>query len=161
MAATRRWFLKSGAAAALAASIPDASAVVGRRRPRVGIVGGGLAGVSCAWLLDRVADVVLFESRAELGGHAQTIPVVAGDEEIQVDVGAQFVARGPHPTYMRLLEVLGLLDPAHPDEDATLEVDMTITVTAAGKASGTVRKPPSATGLCDSDYPVRFTAKRR
>ncbi len=41
----------------------------------------------------------------------------------------------------------------------TLKV--TITVTSAGKAKGTVRKPPSATGLCDSDYPVRFTAKRR
>jgi len=41
----------------------------------------------------------------------------------------------------------------------TLKV--TITVTSAGKASGTVRKPPSATGLCSSDYPVRFTAKRR
>jgi hypothetical protein len=41
----------------------------------------------------------------------------------------------------------------------TLKV--TITVTSGGKASGTVRKPPSATGLCDSDYPVRFTAKRR
>jgi hypothetical protein len=41
----------------------------------------------------------------------------------------------------------------------TLKV--TITVTSAGKASGTVRKPPSATGLCDPDYPVRFTAKRR
>ena len=38
---------------------------------------------------------------------------------------------------------------------------VTITVTSAGKASGTVRKPPSATGLCNSDYPVRFTAKRR
>lgn len=41
----------------------------------------------------------------------------------------------------------------------TLKV--TITVTAGGKASGTIRKPPSATGLCSSDYPVRFTAKRR
>ena len=41
----------------------------------------------------------------------------------------------------------------------TLKV--TITVTSSGKASGTVRKPPSATGLCDPDYPVRFTAKRR
>jgi hypothetical protein len=41
----------------------------------------------------------------------------------------------------------------------TLKV--TITVTSAGKAKGTVRKPPSATGLCDPDYPVRFTAKRR
>jgi hypothetical protein len=41
----------------------------------------------------------------------------------------------------------------------TLKV--TITVASAGKAKGTVRKPPSATGLCDPDYPVRFTAKRR
>jgi hypothetical protein len=40
----------------------------------------------------------------------------------------------------------------------TLKV--TITVTSAGKAKGTVRKPPSAIGLCNSDYPVRFTAKR-
>ncbi|HZO27735.1 MAG TPA: hypothetical protein VFH48_17290 [Chloroflexota bacterium] len=40
----------------------------------------------------------------------------------------------------------------------TLKV--TITVTSAGKAKGTVRKPPSATGLCNSDFPVRFTAKR-
>ena len=41
----------------------------------------------------------------------------------------------------------------------TLKV--TITVTSAGKAKGTIRKPPSATGLCNSDFPVRFTAKRR
>ena len=38
---------------------------------------------------------------------------------------------------------------------------VTITITSTGKAKGTVRKPPSAVGLCDSDYPVRFTAKRR
>jgi hypothetical protein len=38
---------------------------------------------------------------------------------------------------------------------------VTITVTSTGKAKGTVRKPSSAVGLCDSDYPVRFTAKRR
>jgi hypothetical protein len=41
----------------------------------------------------------------------------------------------------------------------TLKV--TIAVTSAGKASGSVRKPSSAVGLCDSGYPVRFTAKRR
>ena len=40
-------------------------------------------------------------------------------------------------------------------------LNVTITVTSAGKAKGTVRKPPSATGLCNPDYPVRFTAKRR
>jgi len=41
----------------------------------------------------------------------------------------------------------------------TLKV--TITVTSRGKASGTISKPSSAIGLCDPDYPVRFTAKRR
>ena len=34
---------------------------------------------------------------------------------------------------------------------------VTITVTSAGKASGTVR----GTGLCSSDFPVSFSAKRR
>lgn len=38
---------------------------------------------------------------------------------------------------------------------------VSITVTSTGKASGTIRRPPSAAGLCDPDYPVRFTAKRR
>ncbi len=38
---------------------------------------------------------------------------------------------------------------------------VTIAVTSAGKATGTVRKPAGAPGLCNSDYPVRFSAKRR
>lgn len=40
----------------------------------------------------------------------------------------------------------------------TLKV--TITVKSTGKASGTIRRPASAVGLCDPDYPVLFTAKR-
>jgi heterodisulfide reductase subunit A-like polyferredoxin len=72
---SRRSFLRTTAAAAVGVSI------AGRARrafadppPRVGIVGGGLAGVSCAWLLDGVADAVLFERRSSLGGHTETIP---------------------------------------------------------------------------------------
>jgi hypothetical protein len=41
----------------------------------------------------------------------------------------------------------------------TLKV--TIAVTSTGKASGTIRRPPAAVGLCNPDYPARFTAKRR
>jgi hypothetical protein len=40
----------------------------------------------------------------------------------------------------------------------TLKVS--IKVTSSGKASGTIRRPPSAIGLCNPDYPVHFTAKR-
>jgi uncharacterized protein len=125
----RRAFLKAGAAAALTASLPRS---LRGAAPRVGIVGGGLAGVATAWLLEGVAEVVLFESRPQVGGHAHTVSVPVAGEPFVVDVGAQFVARGPHPTYMRLLELLGLLDPAAPDEDATTDVEMTITVAETG-----------------------------
>lgn len=37
---------------------------------------------------------------------------------------------------------------------------VTIKVTSTGRASGTIRRPASAPGLCDPDYPVRFTARR-
>ena len=129
---TRRSFLKAGSAAALVLSFPGgARRAFASGRPRVGIVGGGLAGVSCAWLLEGVADSVLFESRAALGGHAQTIPVSVGGEQMLVDVGAQFFAPGTHPTYTKLLGILGLQSAEHPDEDQTVAADMSITVTEA------------------------------
>jgi predicted NAD/FAD-binding protein len=131
--ATRRTFLKAGSAAVVGLSIQGGTrSLFADGRPRVGIIGGGLAGVSCAWLRDGVADAVLFEARHEVGGHAQTIPVRVGDRVIQVDVGAQFFANGTHPTYTKLLEIIGLLDPADPNRNATVDAEMTITVTQAG-----------------------------
>jgi len=50
---------------------------------------------------------------------------------------------------------------------ATIKIDsvgtlkISIKVTAKGKASGTIVRPASAIGLCNPDYPVRFTAKKR
>lgn len=38
---------------------------------------------------------------------------------------------------------------------------LTIKVTSAGKATGTVHRPASVMGLCSTDHPVRFSAKRR
>jgi hypothetical protein len=38
---------------------------------------------------------------------------------------------------------------------------ITITVTSAGKATGTIRNPSMSTGLCRPDRPVKFTAKAR
>ncbi len=134
VASSRRTFLKTGSAALVYASLPrEALPLPADRPPRVGIIGGGLAGVSCAWLLDGVAEAVLFESRQTVGGHAHTIPVVAGNQEVLVDVGAQFFARGPHPTYVKLLELIGLFDPNFPEHDASLEAEMSIAVMEKGR----------------------------
>jgi predicted NAD/FAD-binding protein len=140
---TRRAFLKTGSAAALGASIALRARGAGAQgKPRVGIVGGGLAGVSCAWLLDGVANTVLFESRFGVGGHAETIPVKVGNQIIGVDVGAQFFADGTHPHYTKLLEVIGL-------QNATVDAEMTITVT-----QGTTTTPLFVSPASNRTWPI-------
>lgn len=53
---------------------------------RIAIVGGGIAGLSSAWLLARHHHVTLFEAERRLGGHART--VLAGRDGTQpVDTG--------------------------------------------------------------------------
>lgn len=131
---SRRSFLRKGALAAIGLGVSgERTSLSASSLPRVGIVGGGLAGVACGWLLDGVADAVLFESRPSVGGHAHTIPVTVGNQNILVDVGAQFFSPGPHPTYSKLLELIGLTRPGDPTNDATLEAEMSITVMEAGQ----------------------------
>ena len=105
--APRRRLLKGAAGAVIAAALP-----LPRSRaatlPRVAIIGGGMAGVACAWLLDGVCDVRLFEARDSLGGNVRTVPLVLGGEARAVDLGAQYFHPGPYPTYVQLLEQLGL-----------------------------------------------------
>lgn len=130
---SRRSFLREGALAALGLGIRGETRLVSAPpMPRVGIVGGGLAGVASAWLLDGVADAVIFERRSMVGGHAHTLRVAVGDERLFVDVGAQFFAPGPHPTYSRLLEIIGLTNPGDPVHNETFGSEMSITVMEAG-----------------------------
>ncbi len=53
---------------------------------RIAIVGGGISGLSAAWLLSRHHRVTLFEAESRLGGHART--VIAGrNGDRPVDTG--------------------------------------------------------------------------
>lgn len=78
---------------------------------RVGIVGGGMAGVALAWLLDGEREVVLLEARDSVGGNVQTIDVEVDGHTYPVDVGAQYFHPRLYPTYVRLLSALGLYPP--------------------------------------------------
>src|SRR5258708_17472093 len=75
---------------------------------RIGIVGGGAAGLTTAWLLSDEHEVVLFEQQDRLGGHAHTIEVALAGERIAVDAGFEFFSGAMFPTFMRLLSVLGV-----------------------------------------------------
>ena len=101
--APRRRLLKGVAGVVIAAALP-----LPRSRaatlPRVAVIGGGMAGVACAWLLDGVCDVRLFEARGSLGGNVRTVPLSLGGQTRAVDLGAQYFHPGPYPTYVQLLE---------------------------------------------------------
>ncbi len=83
----------------------------GAQRRRVGIVGGGMAGVSLAWLLDGQFDVVLLEAQPTLGGNVQTAQIELNGQVLNVDMGAQYFHPNLYTFYVQLLTELGLYPP--------------------------------------------------
>jgi predicted NAD/FAD-binding protein len=76
---------------------------------RVAIVGGGVAGLTTAWLPQDSHEVMLFERQPRLGGHAQTIDVVHGGQAVAIDVGAEFFGNAKtYPLFRRLLNLLSV-----------------------------------------------------
>lgn len=59
----------------------------GGDRLRIAVVGGGIAGLSCAWLLSRRHAVELFEAEARTGGHSHTVDAPCGARQVPVDTG--------------------------------------------------------------------------
>ena len=56
-------------------------------RRRIAVVGSGISGLSCAWLLSQGHDVTLFEADDRLGGHSSTVDAPSPNEPVAVDTG--------------------------------------------------------------------------
>jgi predicted NAD/FAD-binding protein len=95
---------------------------VGRRK--VAVVGAGVAGLTAAYVLQRGADVALYESEPRLGGHADTRDVEASDGRLlAIDTGFVVHNRRSYPTLLRLFDELGI---------TTQESDMSMSISCAG-----------------------------
>lgn len=75
---------------------------------KIAIIGGGVAGLSTAWLLDPDDEVVLFEKNDYLGGCARTISVERGNGSTNVDLAAQYISASMYPLFLGLLRLLGV-----------------------------------------------------
>jgi predicted NAD/FAD-binding protein len=73
---------------------------------RIGIVGGGAAGLICAWLLEAEHEVTLFEADPVLGGHAKSHSFMLDGVSRNVDPGFHFVSQNLQPVFVRLLNSL-------------------------------------------------------
>jgi len=76
---------------------------------RIAVVGGGIAGIYSAWLLDRRGfAVTLYEADTRLGGHTDTHGIATDAGELAVDSGFIVFNRANYPLFSAFLEELGV-----------------------------------------------------
>ncbi len=73
---------------------------------RVAIIGSGISGLSAAWLLNNIHDIVLYEANDRLGGHSHTVDVPSSGGPIPVDTGFIVYNEQTYPNLVALFDVL-------------------------------------------------------
>lgn len=82
---------------------------------RLAVVGGGISGLSAAWLLSRRHEVTLFERNDYAGGHSRTVPVDEGEgAPIPIDTGFIVYNERTYPLLTRLFSELDV--PTRPSD---------------------------------------------
>ncbi|MGI9452605.1 MAG: NAD(P)/FAD-dependent oxidoreductase [Geminicoccaceae bacterium] len=71
---------------------------------RIAIIGSGIAGLSCAWLLDQAYDITLYEADDRLGGHSHTIDMPTSEGLLPVDTGFIVYNERNYPNLTALFE---------------------------------------------------------
>lgn len=91
---------------------------------RIAVIGSGVSGLTAAYVLQRSADVTLYEAAPRAGGHADTHTVIGAEgQELAMDTGFLVHNARTYPTLLRLFAELGV---------STQETDMSMSVRCDG-----------------------------
>jgi predicted NAD/FAD-binding protein len=75
----------------------------------IAVIGGGVAGIVAAYLLQRQHKVTLFEQNDYLGGHTHTVEIKEGpDAGLAVDTGFIVLNDATYPLFQKFLKRLGV-----------------------------------------------------
>jgi len=91
-------------------------------RKRIAVIGGGIAGLSAAWLLSRHHDVTLYERNDYIGGHSNTVEVDDATGPLAIDTGFVVFNRRNYPHLTRFFALLGV-DTCQTDMSFSASID--------------------------------------
>ncbi|AQR62301.1 NAD/FAD-binding protein [Brevundimonas sp. LM2] len=77
-------------------------------RRRIAVVGAGIAGLSCAWLMSKTHDVTLYEADERIGGHSNTVEAPSPSAPVAVDTGFIVYNEANYPNLKAMFERLSV-----------------------------------------------------
>lgn len=92
---------------------------------KIAVIGGGISGLSCAWLLGQRHSVTVFEQNGYAGGHSNTVEVAGPGGPVAVDTGFIVYNEVNYPNLVALFDHLGV---------PTADSDMSFAVSIADGA---------------------------
>ena len=79
-----------------------------KTKPKLAVVGTGIAGLSAAWLTKRLFDVTVFESQPRAGMGVHTIDYNSNGIESRIDIPLRIFCRGYYDNLMALYREIGV-----------------------------------------------------
>ncbi len=57
------------------------------KKLKIAIIGSGISGLTCAYLLDKKHDITLYEKNKYIGGHTHTHTIYEDSRKLNIDSG--------------------------------------------------------------------------
>jgi len=81
-------------------------------KKRIAIVGTGISGLTCGYLLHSKHDIQVFESNNYLGGHTHTVDVEVEGRHYAIDTGFIVYNDWTYPNFIKLMNKVGVISQA-------------------------------------------------
>jgi predicted NAD/FAD-binding protein len=78
------------------------------KKKNIAIIGSGISGLTCAYLLDKKHNVTVFEKNDYVGGHTATVDITHNGKGYAVDTGFIVFNDRTYPKFNKLLSQLGI-----------------------------------------------------
>ena len=75
---------------------------------RIAVIGSGISGLTCAYILNNEHDITIFEKNDYVGGHTHTHQIEYGGEEFSIDSGFIVYNEWTYPNFIKILDQLGV-----------------------------------------------------